>query len=153
MNKLDLKRIALEVETENYFFSDKSNLDSLRSPSKIVGRQDKGKDIARFLLGYKKGHVVPFISVYGRSGSGKSSTVKFVLENLDSENISYKFVNLREARTVFGCANLILSELGKEPLKSAQGINVAVDHIGKEIESILELRKRKAWPQAVCTSA
>ena len=63
---------------------------------------------------------MPFVSVYGRSGSGKFTVVKFVCENLDDENISYVFVNLRKARTVFGCANLILSELGQPSLKSAQ---------------------------------
>jgi uridine kinase len=44
------------------------------------------------LLGYKKGHIVPFISVYGRSGSGKSTIVKYVLENID-KNILYRFAN------------------------------------------------------------
>lgn len=135
MDKHDLDQIIVEVEKENKIFADKSYLDSLKSPSRIIGQQDKAKELARFLLGYKKGHVVPFISAYGRSGSGKSTVIKYVLENIDPENILYKFVNLRKARTVFGCANLILNEFGLPSLKSAQGINAAIEQIAKAIES------------------
>ena len=71
--------------------------------------------------------MVPYISVYGRSGSGKSVVVRFVCDNIDG--ISYRFVNLRQAKTVFGAANLILAELGVSGLKSAQGINLAVENI------------------------
>jgi archaeal cell division control protein 6 len=85
-------------------------------PPKIVGREDKAKEIARYLLSYRKGHAVPFISVYGRSGSGKSTVVKFICENLGGD-ISNLVVNLRKAKTIFGCANLVLSELGEPNLE------------------------------------
>lgn len=140
MDKQDLKRISAEVEKENVHFANKTFLDNLTLPSKIIGREKKAKELVRFLLGYKQGLVVPFVSVYGRSGSGKSSIVKFVCENL-SEDISYAFVNLRKARTVFGCANLILTELGQPSLKSAQGINTAIERISDTIEQ--DLKKKK----------
>jgi cell division control protein 6 len=76
----------------------------LTLPSQIIERERKAKELIRFLLGYKHGLVVPFVSVYGRSGSGKSTVVKFLRENLNDEDdggISYAFVNLRKARTVF----------------------------------------------------
>jgi len=104
-----------DIAQENRLFSKKSYLDTLTFPSKIIGRQDKAKELVRLFLGYKQELVVPFISVYGRSGSGKSTMVRFVCENLD--DISYCFVNLRKAKTVFGCANLILAELGQPNLK------------------------------------
>jgi len=94
------------------------------------------------LLGYKQGYVVPLISVYGRSGAGKSTVVQFVCENLD---ISYCFVNLRRAKTVFGAANLILAELGQSNLKSAQGLNLAVEKISNSIESIFLKEKKKLF--------
>jgi cell division control protein 6 len=118
MDKQDVKRIFDEVEKENLLFANKSFLDNLTLPSKIIGRERKAEELIRFLLGYKQGLVVPFVSVYGRSGSGKSTIVKFVCENLD-EDVSYAFVNLRKARTVFGCANLILAELGRPSLECA----------------------------------
>lgn len=141
MDKQDLKRISAEVEKENLPFANKIFLDSLTLPSQIIGREWKAKELVRFLLGYKQGLVVPFVSVYGRSGSGKSTIVKFVCENLD-EDISYAFVNLRKARTVFGCANLILTELGQRSLKSAQGINTAIEHINSAVEQRLRIKKK-----------
>jgi cell division control protein 6 len=105
VDKEALKRISAEVEKENLLFANKAFLDNLTLPSQIIGREKKAKELVRFLLGYKHGLVVPFISVYGRSGSGKSTVVKFLCENLDDEDdgggISYAFVNLRKARTVF----------------------------------------------------
>ena len=136
MDKQDLKRIYAEVEKENLLFANKTFLDNLTLPSQIIGREKKAKELVRFLLGYKQGLVVPFISVYGRSGSGKSTIVKFVCENLDEE-VSYAYVNLRKARTIFGCANLILTELGQPSLKSAQGINIAIEQISNAIEQRL----------------
>ena len=142
VDKQDFKRISLEVEKENLLFANKAFLDNLTLPSQIIGREKRAKELVRFLLGYKHGLVVPFVSVYGRSGSGKSTIVKFVCENLDDEDISYAFVNLRKARTVFGCANLILAELGQPTVKSAQGINTAIEQIGNAIEQCLS-NKRK----------
>lgn len=88
----------------------------------------------------RQGLVVPVISVYGRSGSGKSTLVKFVCQNI-SDIASSAFVNLRKSKTIFGCANLILSELGSEPLKSAEGLNKVVDKIGERIEGLLAGKK------------
>jgi cell division control protein 6 len=141
VDKQDLKRIYAEVEKENLLFANKTFLDNLTLPSQIIGRERKAKELVRFLLGYKQGLVVPFVSVYGRSGSGKSTVVKFVCENLDEDGISYAFVNLRKARTVFGCANLILRELGQPSLKSAQGINTAIEQISSAVEQRLSNMK------------
>jgi cell division control protein 6 len=143
VDKEALKRISAEVEKENLLFANKTFLDNLTLPSQIIGREKKAKELVRFLLGYKHGLVVPFVSVYGRSGSGKSTVVKFVCENLDDEDISYAFVNLRKARTVFGCANLILTELGQLNLKSAQGINIAIEQISDAIERRLSNSNKK----------
>ena len=136
LDRNDLQRIAQDLETESNVFANKASLDVFGLPTAIRGRENKAKELARFLLSYKKGHVFPFISVYGRSGSGKSTVVRFVCENLSSD-ISTCFVNLRKAKTVFGCANLILAELGEPNLKSAQGINVAIEQISRGIRSRL----------------
>ncbi|HKZ61704.1 MAG TPA: hypothetical protein VJZ68_04725, partial [Nitrososphaera sp.] len=147
MNKRDLENIASEIEREESLFANKEYPDALKSAPAIIGREDKARELARFLLSSRKGHVVPFISVYGRAGSGKSTLVKFVCENLP--DISYRFVNLRKAKTVFGCANLILAEFGVPNLKSAQGINVAVEKIGQAIESALETDKKRLFVLAL----
>jgi hypothetical protein len=63
VDKQDVKRIFAEVEKENLLFANKTFLDNLTLPSKITGRETKAKEIIRFLLGYKQGLVVPFVSV------------------------------------------------------------------------------------------
>jgi len=124
-------------------FVTKSNLDALVYPQNIVGRNEKTEDLVRILLGYKQGYVVPLISVYGRSGSGKSTIVRFVCQNLS--DVSYCFANLRKAKTVFGAANIILGELGQPSLKSAQGLHLAVEKIGETIKSVLQKEKKKLY--------
>lgn len=96
----------------------------------------------RYLDGINNGLMVPIISVYGRSGSGKSTVVRFICDSL-SDTMSYSFVNLRKARTLFGCANLILAGLGEKNLKSAQGLNAAVDVMETKIQEILASEKKK----------
>lgn len=139
MDRKELERIKLEVEQENSLFTQKASLDSLTFPQQVIGRDEQVKGLVRFLTGHRQGLVVPFISVFGRSGSGKSTVAKFVCENLDG--VSHRFVNLRRAKTVFGCANLILAELGEPTLKSAQGLNMAVDRIGDAIEAVMQKEK------------
>lgn len=139
MDKREFTKIISKIEKEDSIFLKKAYLDTLSFPPNIVGREKKTEELARLLLGYKQDYVVPLVSVYGRSGSGKSTIVKFVCENL---GMPYCFVNLRKAKTVFGAANLILAELGQPNLKSAQGLNLAVEKIGNSIISKLEQEKK-----------
>lgn len=104
-------------------------------PNSIVGRETESKKLVDYLLSYEKGLVVPLVSIYGRSGSGKSTIVKFVCENLD---LDFCYVNFRKAKTVFGCINLILSEMGHPNLKNAQGINSAFLILERLIKETLE---------------
>jgi cell division control protein 6 len=141
MNKKDIESIISKIEKEDSIFAKKAILDPLSFPSKIIGREKQLEQLVRYLIGYKQGYVVPFVSVYGRSGSGKSVVVRFACENI--KEISYVFVNLRQAKTVFGAANLILSELGEPNLKSAQGINGIIDTISSTIESVLKKEEKQ----------
>ncbi len=130
-----MKKIIGDVRKQNSIFSNKSFLDNLSTPTSIVGRKSESKELVNFLLSHEKGLVVPLISIYGRSGSGKSTIVQFVCKNLD---IDYCYANLRKAKTVFGCINLILSELGNANLKNAQGINTAFEVLEKLIINTLD---------------
>ena len=112
VDKSDIERMVAEVDRENSLFADKSPLDPFRPASEIVGREREAKELVRTLAG-GRGFAAPFVSVYGRSGSGKSSVVRFVCDSLlESGNvIAYAFANLRMARTVAGCAMLVLEEV------------------------------------------
>ena len=111
-------------------------------PSKILGRQKQAEQLIQYIDSLKEGLLVPVISVYGRSGAGKSTVVKFVCQNM-SDVLLFSFVNLRKAKTVFGCANLILSELGLANLKSAQGMNKSIDSMEERILEILDKENKK----------
>lgn len=141
MNKKELNNIIAKIEKEEQVFADKSYLSTLSMPEKIIGRQKQTEEILRYLLGFKRGHVVPLISVYGRSGSGKSTIVKFVCKNLT--DISYCYVNLRQVRTIFGAANLILEALGGQSIKSPQGFNESINRISQAVISKLEKENKK----------
>lgn len=143
MDKNDISNIISKIEKEKGIFSQKAYLDPLASPKNIIGRAREAEELVRLVLSYKQGFVVPFVSTYGRSGSGKSVTTRFVCENLDE--VSLAFVNLRQARTIFGATNLILGELGSAGLKSAQGINLAIDKIKESIISKVTTSSKKLF--------
>jgi cell division control protein 6 len=142
LTKKKIAEIRKKIEQKNSVFAQKRYLDSMFLPSKIIGRQIESEKLLSSIMSLKDGFIVPFISVYGRSGSGKSTVVKFVCENL-LDLISFRFVNLRKAKTVFGCANMILGNLDGESLSSAQGLNKAVDCMQSQIESILMQEEKK----------
>jgi cell division control protein 6 len=134
--------IRKEIRERNSIFLEKKYLDSLFSPSNIIGRKNQARQILEYFESLKHDLIVPAISVFGRSGSGKSTVVKFVCSNMQ-DLISFAFVNIRKARTVFGCANMVLSELGSEPCTSADGLTKAIDMIGKKIKEILSSQNRR----------
>lgn len=143
MNKKELNMIISKIEKEDEIFADKSLLSTLALPEAIIGRQKQAAEIVRCLLGYKKGFIVPLISVYGRSGSGKSTVTRFICKNL--KDISYCFVNLRKAKTIFGAANLILEELDQMPIKNAQGLGESINKVNKAIASKLEKENKNVF--------
>lgn len=142
LTKNKISEIRKKIEKKNSVFAEKKYLDSMVLPSKIIGRETQTEKLLSHIMSLEDGFVVPFVSVYGRSGSGKSTVVKFVCENL-LDLISFRFVNLRKARTIFGCTNLILGNLNGESLSSAQGLNKAVDCIQSNIEYILRKEEKK----------
>ena len=127
MNKKELSNIVSKVENKAKFFKKKSSLDTLSYSEDIIGREKQTEQLVEYLSGFKQGFVVPLVSIYGRSGSGKSTIARFVCENLDG--VASCFVNLRQAKTVFGCVNMILGTLGQPNLKSYHGLNMAKEKI------------------------
>lgn len=136
-----LEHIIDKVEKERKAFSQKSSLDTIshKIPTRIINRKDEIEQLVRHLLGYKDRQVVPLVSIYGRSGTGKSTLVKYVCNYID--DLKMAFVNLRKAKTVFGGANLILNALDQPSLKSAQGLNVAMEKIQDSIVDSIGSKK------------
>jgi cell division control protein 6 len=132
LTKEKIEQMIRKIHRQDSVFSDKRHLDPLFLSSKIIGRKKQAEQLLRYFESRTHGLIVPIVSVYGRSGSGKSTVVRFVCNNLGSTT-SHAFVNLRKAKTVFGCANMILSELGLPNLKNADGLSNAINTIEKRI--------------------
>ena len=140
LNVEKISEIRSLIEESHSVFADSRFLDSLFLPSEIIGREKESKELLKFLLGLDNGLLVPFVSVYGRSGSGKSTVTKFVCQEV-SDIVSMCFVNLRKTRTIFGCANKINMELGGDSIKKSVGLDGVIDSIQNLICKSLEKKK------------
>lgn len=149
MDKSQLDAIIAKTEEENALFSNKASLGTISGtiPESLVGRTSQTEEIVKYLLGYRQGHVVPLISIYGRSGTGKSTLVQYICKNIS--DIHLCFANLRKTKTVFGAANLILAEIGKPNLKSAQGMNYAIEILEESIIETMSNSKKKLFVLAL----
>ena len=127
MQKRKFQELIKKELSQRDAFKDESYFDTLSSPKRILGREDKIQEILNMIIGYKKNFLPPLVSVYGRSGSGKSTVVKFVIDNLP--DASTCFVNLRKTKTIFGAANMILGELGGGELAPSNGLNKVIENI------------------------
>lgn len=143
MSQKNFEKIFRGVVDEEKIFADKSYLNTLSKPKIIIGRENKIREILRNLIGYKKGFAVPLVSIYGRSGTGKTTITKYVCENL--KDISFCYVNFRRAKTIFGAANLILEALGKPQTSSQLGLSTSIKSIENAIISKLEEQKKTVF--------
>ncbi len=98
LSKQKIASLRKKIERKNSIFKDKKYLDSLFLPSKILGRQKQAEQLIQYIDSLKEGLLIPVISVYGRSGAGKSTVVKFVCQNM-SDVLLFLFVNLRKEKT------------------------------------------------------
>src|SRR3989338_4738377 len=147
MSDAELDDIINKVGKEKKAFFKKNALDTSTPPSNIVSRTNELQEMARYLLDYKQGRVVPLVSIYGRSGTGKSTLVRHVCNHLPEVKLC--LVNLRKAKTVFGGVNLILNELDQPNLSSAQGMNLAMEKIRETILDMMNLQKKKLFVLAL----
>ena len=143
----ELDDIIAKVEKEKKPFLKKSALDTSSQPSEIVSRVNEVEKIVRYLLDYKQEQVVPLLSIYGRSGTGKSTLVRHVCNYIPE--IKLCFVNLRKAKTVFGGVNLILNELDQPSLASAQGMNNGMQRIQETVLNTMGLERKKLFVLAL----
>jgi len=141
LTKQKILEIKNKIKRSESIFSEKRYLESLGPPISIIGRENEAEQIVKFLHPSKDGFQLSFVSIYGKSGTGKSTIVKFVCENM-SDVFSHCFVNLRSVDTHFGCANLILENLDCLPLKSSAGINTVMNSIINRIEETLKRDKK-----------
>jgi len=143
----ELDSIINKVEKEKKAFVKKSAFDTSNQPEKIVSRVNEVEKIVGYILDYKQQQVVPLVSIYGRSGTGKSTLVRHVCNYFPEVKLC--FVNLRKAKTVFGTINLILNELDQPSLTSAQGMNLGMVKIREAILTVMKLEGKKLFVLAL----
>lgn len=141
LTKERVNRLRKILDSKKHIFKEKHYLEYLVIPPKIIGRDIESQKIFRTIYP-KDGYLVPFVSVYGSSGTGKSTIVKYLCKEIE-DFVSFSFVNLRKARSNFECANLILTELNCKPVKHYAGISSAIDLIEKQIIKILNNDKKQ----------
>jgi archaeal cell division control protein 6 len=131
----DIKKFGDQLDKENEIFADKSALDTLSTepPKSLKGRESESREFMTHLYGFTKGKVPSLISVYGRSGAGKSAIIKYVCANIGF--IKPLYVNLRETKTVFGAAQLILLNISNEHVKNSQGITVVMRQLREALKN------------------
>ncbi len=102
-------------------FTKKKVLQAGYSPSEILHREAEVKQIANILVPVLKGEKASNVFVYGKTGTGKTLTAKFVLDELNStaekKNINLKVVYLncklkRAADTEYRLIAQLLREFG-----------------------------------------
>lgn len=109
------------LRKESVFF-DKRVLQSSYIPETILHREEQTKQVANILAPTLKGDKSSNIFIYGKTGTGKTLTVKYITQKLmevaEKENISLKilYVNCklkRSADTEYRLIAQLATELGK----------------------------------------
>lgn len=124
LTKAQITILRQQVEKQESVFKEKRYLESLSSPSLLIGRKKEAKKLLELFL-QNDGYLVPFASIIGRSGTGKSTLVRLVCESV-SDTISFSFTDLRRGSTQFNWVNLMLQELDSVQAKPHEGINKAL---------------------------
>ena len=120
-------------------FRDKDKLSLAYVPDRLVHRGVEERYFARILVGIKKGYLPPMVRVSGRSGTGKTVVVRYVLERFREnlgEVFDYFYVNLKGCRTVSSAANAILSAICGRRVPHNLGADRAFNEIWSELRGL-----------------
>ena len=116
-------------------FRDKSALEFDRLDVDVVCRAPEVGRLRDILSGVDSGFLPGLISVYGPPGNGKTLVVRKVCEEFEKSHGKFRFlyVNLGEARTVFGCANRLVSALGGRWMHGRYGLDGVMEKFWRRI--------------------
>lgn len=116
-------------------FQDKGVLSLSYVPDVLVCRVVQEEYLARMLVqGVSDNFLPPMIRVFGGTGCGKTAVVVSVLERFQGirgDVFRWFYVNLKDSRTVFSAANMVLSAVCGRNLP----VNLGLDRVFEEIWS------------------
>jgi cell division control protein 6 len=96
-------------------FKDKKALELDKLDVEVVGRKTEADRLRSILSGFRTGLLPKLIGIHGPPGSGKTLVARTMcteFEQGSSSRLRFIYVNLGEAKTVFGCANRLLVSMG-----------------------------------------
>jgi orc1/cdc6 family replication initiation protein len=127
---------------DDNIFTDKSALDPLAEPERIVARESQQEELARLLQGVHEGYLPTTISVYGPPGTGKTLTTRRLCREFAARTdaFAFEYVNLKECRTLFSAANEILRVVTGETKGAHEGLDGVFEGIWTALEAYPE------WP-------
>lgn len=127
----DYEELFSETAPDQDIFADKSALDPLQEPERVVARDDQQRELAALLNGLKTGYLPATVSIYGPPGTGKTLTTRRLTTEFAARqnDLATEYVNLKECRTLFSAANEILFELADRKVQAHQGLDGAFKSI------------------------
>jgi cell division control protein 6 len=103
---------------EDRIFTKKVTLTTKYTPERLIGRDVEINEIASLLLPATKGDAPDNAFIYGKTGVGKTATVKFVLSELDHEvksaNVKSVFMNCTQTNTTIRIIRRICNVVAPE---------------------------------------
>ena len=127
----DYDELFAETAPDQDIFADKSALDPLQEPERVVARDDQQRELAALLNSLTAGYLPATVSIYGPPGTGKTLTTRRLTTEFAARRdcLAAEYVNLKECRTLFSAANEILFELADRKVQAHQGLDGAFKSI------------------------
>ena len=109
-----------EFETNNTIFKDKKPLDHRFLPEKLIHREDQIKQIAKYWVDALNNVTPSNITIYGKTGTGKTAASKFAREQLNeaSKNkdvfIRVEYIRCTDYTTEYQVIAHLCQKLGRD---------------------------------------
>jgi cell division control protein 6 len=146
-NKDDLDNFFEEFISSKPIFMDKSVLQSNYTPDKIPHREEYIKEIAKILAPALRKERPSNLFIYGKTGTGKSLSVNYVLNKMEnialSKDIPLKIISLNcKLKKVADTEYRILLEVLKQLGKELPSTGISTNDLYKELYETIDNEKK-----------
>jgi cell division control protein 6 len=147
MKKRALNNLFQELLTRKSLFSNKNILQSSYTPETIPHRDIEIKQIANILVPTLKTERPSNVFVYGKTGTGKTLTIKYITKNLletaKQEEIPLKIIHLNcKLKRVADTEYRLIAQIAREFGKAIPPTGLPTDEVYKAFFSVLDKEKQ-----------
>ena len=117
-------------------FRSKATLELDRLKVAVVGRAAEAERLRTILSGVESGFLPKVIGIHGPPGSGKTLVARKVCSEYEvtsGDRFRFVYVNLGETKTVFSCANRLLTAVGGDWRAGKVGLDGVMEEFWKKI--------------------